>query len=58
VKITQIRPGKFYETTLGIGECVRAGRTWPPSAQFRITHPTPRGIVNVKPRDVLREVQA
>jgi hypothetical protein len=53
--ITKIKVGKWYQTKVGIGECLRVGGTFPPSVQIKITHPFPRGIVNVVPRDVFHE---
>ena len=44
--------------THGVGECLAAGGTHPPSVKFRITHPFPRGIVYLSPRDVLKETAA
>lgn len=55
---TEIKQGKWYETKSGVGECLSAGGNFPWSAQIRITHPFPRGTLNVEPRDVLREVPA
>lgn len=57
MKIKDIKVGLWYETNVGIGECVRSGGTYPPSVQVNITHPWPRGTVNVAPKDVIREAK-
>lgn len=56
MKITAIKVGLWYETTLGVGECLRVGGTHPPSCKFRIDLPFPRGVMFVAPRDVKKEV--
>lgn len=56
MQIKKIKQGCWYETKVGVGECVRVGGTFPPTVQVRITHPFPRGVVNVVPRDVIQEV--
>jgi hypothetical protein len=58
MKRTEIKQGKWYETKQGTGECTSTGGNFPWSAQINVTHPIPRGRVNVEPRDVLREVDA
>lgn len=58
LQIKAIKVGCWYETNVGVGECVRSGGTFPPSVRIQITAPFPRGLVNVKPRDVFREVTA
>lgn len=55
---TKIKVGKHYKTTHGTGECVRAGGTFPWTAQIRIVEPFPRGVLNFQPRDVLEEIPA
>ena len=57
MKAKEIRFGRWYETTLGVGECRGIGRTYPPSVRVYIVAPFPRGTVNLPPRDVLREVK-
>lgn len=54
MQIKDIKRGLWYATVQGIGECLQTGGTHPPSVQFRITSPLPRGIVYLKGRDVLR----
>jgi hypothetical protein len=56
VEKTKIKQGSWYETSVGFGECIKAGGCFPWSAQFRIVAPFPRGMVNVVPRDVKREL--
>jgi hypothetical protein len=56
VKLKDVKPGRWYETTRGVGRCLAAGGTHPPSAQFDIVAPFPQGKVYVSPRDVLLEV--
>ncbi len=56
MKLSSIKVGGWYETRLGIGECLRVGGTYPPSVKFRIVAPLPRGEVYVKPAEVLRAV--
>ena len=56
--ITKIKVGTWYETTQGIGQCLRSGGTHPPSVEFNITRPFPRGRVFLKPREVLKEIPA
>lgn len=55
VKIKDIKPGKFYKTAQGVGKAERVGGTHPPSVQFTITHPFPRGRVFLLPREVHEE---
>ncbi len=57
MKLASIKAGRWYETRVGIGECLRAGGSFPPAVQMRIVAPFPRGVVYVTPRDVQREVQ-
>lgn len=56
MQIAKIKVGHWYETKVGVGECVRSGGTHPPSVRMRIVSPFPRGILNVVPRDVIREL--
>lgn len=58
MKITSIKKGKWYRTTHGNGRCVSVGGNFPPSVMVDITSPFPRGRVNLKPRDVLEEIEA
>lgn len=58
MKLEKIKVGRWYETNFGIGECVKAGGTFPPSVQIRIERPYPRGVVNLAPRDVKHEIPA
>lgn len=53
----KIKVGGLYETTHGIGRCEKSGGTHQPSVRVRITLPIPRGLVNLRPRDVLREIE-
>jgi hypothetical protein len=54
---TAIKPGKWYETKLGVGKCTRAGvgGCFPWTATINITYPFPRDALKFAPRDVLRE---
>lgn len=54
--IKQIKLGSWVETTVGIGTVERVGGTHPPSVRVHVRTPIPRGIVNVRPRDVLRQL--
>jgi hypothetical protein len=54
--ISKIKVGKWYETKLGVGKCLRVGGTHPPSTQFQIVAPFPRGRLLVSPRDVVGEM--
>ena len=54
--IKQIKLGSWVETTVGLGTVERIGGTHPPSVRVHVRAPIPRGIVNVKPRDVLRQL--
>lgn len=56
MQIKKIKVGNWYETKVGVGKCTASGGTFPPSVMIDITHPFPRGRVNVTPKDVLREV--
>ena len=56
MKLKDIKPGLWYETQMGVGQCVQSGGTHPPSVLIRIDLPFPRGAVNLRPRDVIREV--
>lgn len=56
MKLSAIKPGRWYETTHGIGQCVNAGGTFPPGVRIRIERPFPRGELNLKAKDVLCEV--
>lgn len=56
MKITQIKVGKWYETKQGTGVVLAVGGTYPPSVQFSIVRPFPRGKVFLSPRDVIREL--
>lgn len=56
MQIKKIIPGHWYETNVGVGECLKSGGTYPPSVQIRIVFPFPRGVVNLRPRDVICEV--
>lgn len=58
MQLKDIKPGRWYETTLGTGVCVNAGGTHPPCAMIDIRFPIPRGKWNVRPRDVLKQVPA
>jgi hypothetical protein len=58
MRITSIKAGKWYETTKGVGECIRSGGTSPPSVQVKIVHPFPRGIVSFLPKEVIQEIAA
>jgi hypothetical protein len=54
--IKKIKVGHWYKTTLGFGECKRVGGTFPPTVQIEIVRPFPRGVLNLRPRDVEEEV--
>jgi hypothetical protein len=56
MKIKDIKVGKMYQTNIGIGVCKAVGGTFPPTVKIDIQHPFPRGVVNVKPRDVQHEI--
>ncbi len=56
MELKKIKICRWYETVQGIGECLAVGGTRPVSICFRISHPVPRGVVYLKPRDVLKEV--
>lgn len=56
MKLNAIQVGRWYETTLGVGECLRVGGTHPPSVKVRIDLPLPRGVQFIAPRDVKKEV--
>ncbi len=56
MELKKIKPGRWYETTVGIGECLEAGGTHPPSVKMRILYPFPRGNVYCTPRQILKEV--
>lgn len=56
MKMPQIKAGRWYETKLGVGECLKSGGTHPPSVMVRIDLPFPRGRVNLTPREVFHEV--
>lgn len=58
MQLKNVKVGAWYETKLGTGECLRVGGTHPPTAQFNISRPLPRGRQYVAPRDVIREVAA
>lgn len=55
MKLKDLRVDMWVTTTAGYGQIVRVGGTWPPSVRVRVERPMPRGIINVMPRDVLRE---
>lgn len=55
MKIKDIKRGKWYKTTHGIGVVETVGGTHPPSVQIRITHPFPRGKLFLTPRDFEEE---
>jgi hypothetical protein len=57
MQMSKIIKGRWYETKQGIGVAVVVGGTHPPSVQVNIRAPFPRGIVNLKPSEVLREVE-
>jgi hypothetical protein len=46
----------MYQTRLGIGVCVEKPKTFPVTVKINITHPFPRGVVYVVPRDVQHEI--
>ena len=53
----QIEPGKRYESTAGNGVVVeKHGRGRTANVRFRVTDPIPRGILNLHPRTILREL--
>jgi hypothetical protein len=58
MRLKDIKPGRWYQTARGVGRCLRAGGTHPPSVQLEIIHPFPQGRVYLAPRDVQHEVPA
>lgn len=58
MNLKDIKRGLWYETTQGIGKAETVGGTRPPCVMVRIIKPFPRGLVNLKPREVLNEVPA
>jgi hypothetical protein len=56
MQLKRIQVGKWYETKAGVGVVEQVGGTFPPSVRIRIVAPFPRGLANVSPRDVLKEV--
>jgi len=56
MNLKSIKVGRWYETKLGAGECTRAGGTFPPSVMVRIVAPFPRGLANLAPREITREL--
>jgi hypothetical protein len=56
MQLKRIQVGKWYATRAGVGVVEQVGGTFPPSVRLRIVAPFPRGVVNVVPRDVLKEV--
>jgi hypothetical protein len=56
MQIKAIKVGKMYQTRLGIGVCVEKPKTFPVTVKINITHPLPRGVVYVVPRDVEHEI--
>lgn len=58
MQLKKIIVGRWYKTKMGLGQCVRAGGTFPVSVQMKIVAPLPRGVVSVVPRDVEEEVEA
>jgi hypothetical protein len=54
MNIKSIKQGSIVETTVGVGLVKHVGGTHPPSVQVVIVTPIPRGLCNVRPRDVLR----
>lgn len=56
MQIKQIKPGCWYQTKQGIGLCLAAGGTRPPSVKFNIVKPLPRGTVYLAPREVQYEI--
>lgn len=56
MKLSLVKVGHWYDTTIGHGECVAVGGTFPPSARMRTVQPIPRGVQNVDPRSIRREL--
>jgi hypothetical protein len=56
MNLKKIKVAKWYKTKAGVGLCTKVGGTFPPTAQFRIVYPLPRGIGTVVPRDVEGEL--
>lgn len=54
MNIKSIKQGSIVETTMGVGLVKRVGGTHPPSVQVVIVTPIPRGLCNLRPRDVSR----
>jgi hypothetical protein len=57
MQIKSIKVDKWYNTSHGIGKCIRVGGTHPPSVMLVITHPIPRGNVLLSPRNIFAEVE-
>jgi hypothetical protein len=58
MKLTAIKPGKWYQTKVGVGRVVTDDpRKFSGVVKMDIVAPFPRGRVLVPPRDVLRELE-
>ncbi len=56
MKQSEIKPGRWYDTKLGVGPCIDSSGRFPPSVRIHIIGPMPRGVISVTPRDVYREI--
>jgi len=56
MRAKDIKVGGFYETKVGVGECLAIHTSRPPTVRMNIMLPFPRGIIYVPCKDVLREV--
>lgn len=55
--LKKIKVGSWYQTKHGVGRCVKAGGTFPPTAEFIIMRPFPLGRRLLKPAEVLEETE-
>lgn len=56
MKQSEIKPGHWYDTKLGVGPCIDSAGRFPPSVRIHIVGPMPRGVISLAPRDVYREI--
>ena len=56
MRLKDVKPGRFYETKMGIGMAIRAGGTHPPSIKMSFQK-IGAGVFYLSPRDVLREIE-
>ena len=58
MRMRDIKVDDWYETSFGTGYCTEAAKRHPQAAKIWIMHPYPRGEVYVKPKDIIRKVEA